>query len=96
MPSFRGALPVRMVIVRTTIIIVPVIALFLFNALSLSELIFNPDACISTAFDIMQVTIVSPMPSAVLLQWSDATGRVPTRTLSVVKLVSLVCVTSHP
>jgi hypothetical protein len=86
-PSFRGALPVRLVIVATIIIIDPIIVLFLFNALSLSAPIFNPAACISVADDVMQVTIVSPTPSAVLLWWSDAAGRVPMRTLLVVKLM---------
>jgi uncharacterized metal-binding protein len=74
MASFRGVLPVRLVIVGTIVIIVPVIMLFLFNALSLSTLIFNPATCISAMDDVAQVIVVSPMPSAALLQWSDATG----------------------
>jgi hypothetical protein len=92
MPSFRGALLVRLVIVGTIVIIVPLIALFLFNALSLSVSNFNPVVCISAADDIVQVTVVSPMPWAVLLRWSDAAGRVPTRTLPVLKLMTLVSV----
>jgi hypothetical protein len=46
MPSFWGALPVRLVIVGTIIIIVPLIMLFLFHALSLSVLVFYPAVCI--------------------------------------------------
>jgi hypothetical protein len=34
--------------------------------------------------DITQVTVVSAMPLIVLIQWSDAVGRVPTGTLLVV------------
>jgi hypothetical protein len=71
MCTFRGVLPVRLVIVGTIVIIIPIIVLFLFIALSLSALIFNPVACISTAVDVVQVTVVSPTPSAMLLRWSD-------------------------
>jgi hypothetical protein len=91
-PSFREALLVRLVIVGTVVIIVPIITLFLFNALLLSAPILNPVACISTVDDIAQVVIVSPTPSVVLLWLSDATVQVPTMTLSVVKLVTPVSV----
>jgi hypothetical protein len=67
MPSFRGVVPVRLVIVGTIIIIVPLIALFLFHALLLSVLIFDLIACISVVDDIAQVTVVQTMPSAVFL-----------------------------
>jgi hypothetical protein len=72
MCTFRGVLPVRLVIVGTIVIIIPIIMLFLFIALSLPALIFNPVACISAAVDVVQVTVVSPTPSAMLLRWSDA------------------------
>jgi hypothetical protein len=74
MPSFRGVVPVRLVIVGTIIIIVPLIALFLFHALLLSVPIFDPIACISVVDDITQVTVVPTMPSAVFLWWSDVVG----------------------
>jgi hypothetical protein len=77
MPSFRGVLPVRLVIVGTTIIIVPLIALFLFHVLSLSTPIFDPITCISVATDVTQVTIVPTTPSVTLLRWSDAASWVP-------------------
>jgi hypothetical protein len=74
MPSFRGVVPVRLVIVGTVIIIVPLIALFLFHVLLLSVPIFDPIACISVVDDIAQVTVVPTMPSAVYLWWSDVVG----------------------
>jgi hypothetical protein len=91
-PSFRGALLVRFVIVGTIVIIVPLIVLFLFHALSFSMPVFYPAVCISTADDVVQVTVVLTMPSATLLRWSVAIGRVPTGTLSMVKLVTPVSV----
>jgi hypothetical protein len=72
MPSFRGALSVSLVIVGTIIIIVPLIVLILFHALSLSASVFDPVTCISAVDDVAQVAIIPPMSSAVLLQRSDA------------------------
>jgi hypothetical protein len=74
MPSFRGALLVRFVIVGAIIIIIPLVALFLFHALSLSTPIFNLTTCISVVDDIAEVTVVPTTPSAAPLQWSDAAG----------------------
>jgi hypothetical protein len=74
MPSFRGALLVRLIIVETIIIIVTLIALFLFHALSLSAPIFYLAACISAVDDVAQVTVVPPMSSAMLLQRRGGTG----------------------
>jgi hypothetical protein len=82
--SFWRTLPVRLVIVRVVIVIVPFIALFLLVALPLSVPVLNPVACISTADDIMQVAVVSATPSTTLLWWSDAASRVPTGTMPVV------------
>jgi hypothetical protein len=53
-------------------------------------LVFNLTAWMSTTDDIAQVTVVPTMPSVTLLRWSDAAGRVPARTLPVVKLVAPV------
>jgi hypothetical protein len=92
MPSFRGALPVRLIIVETIIIIVTLIALFLFHALSLSAPIFYLAACISAVDDVAQVTIVPPMSSSMLLQRSGGTGWIPVRTLPVAKLVTPVSI----
>jgi hypothetical protein len=80
MPSFKGVLAVRLVIVGTIIIIVPLIALFLFHALSFLAPIFDSVVCISTADDVAQVAVVPTTPSITLLLWSDAAGRVPTGT----------------
>jgi hypothetical protein len=92
LPSFRGALFVRLVVLGAIIIIVPLIALFLLCALSFLVLVFDPVACISAADDITQVAIVLTMPSAALLRWSDTAGRIPIGTLPVVKLQTPVSV----
>jgi hypothetical protein len=92
MPSFRGALPVRLVVVGTITIIVPLIMLILFHALSLSMPVFDPVVCISAVDDVTQVTVVPPTSLATLLRRSDATGQVLVRTLSVAKLVTPVSV----
>jgi hypothetical protein len=81
---------VRLVIEGTIVIIVPFILSFMLNMLSLSLLasVFYPAACISAADDIAQVAVVPIMPSAALLRWSEAVGRVTVGTLLVVKLVT--------
>jgi hypothetical protein len=81
-------LPLRLVIEGTIIIIAPVIALSI--VLLLSAPVLNPTACISVADDIAQVMVVSTMPLATLLRWSDATGRVPAGTLPVVIFVTSI------
>jgi hypothetical protein len=73
MPSFRGALLVRLVIVGTIVIIVPLIAMFLFYTLSFLTSVFNPAACISVTDDIVQVAVVPTMPLATLLLWTGST-----------------------
>jgi hypothetical protein len=85
---FKGVLPVRLVVVRTIIIIiVPLDTSLLLRALSLLAPVFNPTTCISAVDDIAQIAVISITPSVALLWWSDAAGRVPTGTLPVVKLV---------
>jgi hypothetical protein len=87
-PSFRGALSVRLVVEGTILVIVPLLTSFLLNALTLLAPVVNPVVCISVMDDIAQVTVMSILPMAALLRWSETTGRVPTRTLSVVKLMT--------
>jgi hypothetical protein len=87
-PSFRGALSVRLVVEGTILVIVPLLTSFLLNALTLLASVVNPVVCISVMDDIAQVTVMSILPMAALLRWSETTGRVPTRTLSVVKLMT--------
>jgi hypothetical protein len=79
---------VRLVVVGAIIVIVPLVALLLLIVLSISTPAFNPVVWISITDDITQVTAMSVTPSTVLLWWSDVAGRVPTRTLSVVILVT--------
>jgi hypothetical protein len=71
-PPLWGALSVRLVIERTIIVIVSILALLI--TLPLSAPILNLTACISIVNDVAQVMIVSATPSDVLLQWSDATS----------------------
>jgi hypothetical protein len=58
---------VGLVIVWTIIITVPLIALFLFHALSLSASVFDPAMCISAEDDTAQVAVVPTTPSTMLL-----------------------------
>jgi hypothetical protein len=83
---------VRSVIVRVIVIIVPFFALFLPFTLLILALVFNPPACISTTDDVTQVATVFVVSLVVLLWWSDVVGRVPTWTLSVVIIITLVSV----
>jgi hypothetical protein len=82
----------RLVIVEAIVIMVPLITLFLLITLSISAPVFDPAECISDVNDIAQVTVVSIVLWATLLWWSDAIGRVPTRTLLVVIFVTSVSV----
>jgi hypothetical protein len=92
MASFRGALPVRLVIVGTLVIKVPFITLFLFHALSFPTPVFDPTTSISVLDDITQVTVVPTTPSTVLPWWSDAAGRVLMGTPLAVKLMTPVSI----
>jgi hypothetical protein len=83
---------VRLVIVWTIIFVVPHIELLLLVTLPISAPGFNSATCISAVDDIVQVTIVSAMPSTVLLWWSNATVQVPTWTMPVATLVTLVLI----
>jgi hypothetical protein len=85
-------LPVRLVIVRTIIIKVPFIVLFLLFTLPSLVAVFYSATCISATDDIMQVAVVSVTSSAVLLLWSDATGRIPMKTLLLVIIMTPVSI----
>jgi hypothetical protein len=91
-PSFRRKLSVRLVIVGAIVIMVPLSALFLLVTLPILAPAFDLTACISTMDDVVQVAVVSTTLLAMLLLWSDATGRVPTGTLPVVIFVILISV----
>jgi hypothetical protein len=87
-PSFRGALSVRLVIEGTIIVIVPLITSFLLNMFMLLAPIVNPVVCIITMDDVTQILVIPILPSVMFLQWSETTSRVPMQTLSVVKPVT--------
>jgi hypothetical protein len=79
---------VRLVVEGTIIVIVPLITSFLLNALTLLAPVVNPIVCISTTDDIAQISVIPIPPSAAFLQLSETVDRVPTWTLSVVKIVT--------
>jgi hypothetical protein len=79
-----------LVIVRTIITIVPFITLFLLFTLLISAPAFDSSMCISGMDDFALVTVVSVASSAVLLLWSDATGRVPRKAFPVVVIMTRV------
>jgi RsiW-degrading membrane proteinase PrsW (M82 family) len=58
----------------------------------ISALVFNSATCISVMDDVTQVAVVSFASSAMLLRWSNAAGRVPMRTITVVIIVTPVFV----
>jgi hypothetical protein len=66
-PSFWGALSVRLVIEGTIVITVPFIASFLFDAFSLLAVVFNSAACISAVDHVTQVSVIPISFSAVFL-----------------------------
>jgi hypothetical protein len=86
--SFRRALSVRLIIIGTIVIIVPLIMSLLLKALTLLALVFDPTACISAADDVVQISVIPISPSVVFLRWSETAGRVPVLNLSVVKLMT--------
>jgi hypothetical protein len=81
---------VRLVVVRTTIIIVPFLTLFLLLTLSISSLAFDSAVCITGVDDVVYITGVSVVSSDTLPMCSDAAGRVPTKTLPVVTVMTPV------
>jgi hypothetical protein len=87
-PSFKGALSVRLVIEETIIVIISLIMSFLLNAITLLAPVVNLAACILAADDVTQISVIPIPPSAVFLCWSETAGRVPTWTLSVVKIMT--------
>jgi hypothetical protein len=79
---------VMLVVIGTIVVIVPFFTLLLFKALTLLAPIFNPVACISTADDVAQISVILVSFLDAFLRWSETTCRVPMRTLSVVRLVT--------
>jgi hypothetical protein len=80
---------VRLVVIGTIVIIVPLFRSLLFKGLMLLKPVFDPAACIFAADDVTQISIILVSPSAAFLRWSETASRVPTQTLSVVKLMNL-------
>jgi hypothetical protein len=73
-PSFRGALSVRLVVEGTIIVIVPLISSFLLNALTLLVPDVNPVTCTSTADDVTQILVILIPPLVMFLWWIETTG----------------------
>jgi hypothetical protein len=68
---FRRMLSVRLVIIGTIVVIVPFFMLLLFKALTLLMPIFNLVVHISTANDVMQISVLPVSSSAMFLRWGD-------------------------
>jgi hypothetical protein len=63
-PSFERALPVRLIIIGTIIVIVAFFTQLLFKALTLLAPVFNLTTCVSTADDVAQISVI-PVSSSV-------------------------------
>jgi hypothetical protein len=77
MPSFKGALLVRLIIEGAIVIIVPLITPLMLNALSLLAPVFDPATRIAAPDDVVQVSVILISPSSMLLRWNETTGQVP-------------------
>jgi hypothetical protein len=62
---------VRLVIIRTIVVIIPFFALLQFKTLVLLMLVFYPAAYISAMDDVAQISVISVSPSASFLRWSE-------------------------
>jgi hypothetical protein len=62
---------VRLVIIGTIVVIVPFFAPLQFKMITLLTPVFDPAACISTADDVMQISIILVLPSTAFLQCSE-------------------------
>jgi hypothetical protein len=80
---------VGLIIIGTIVIIVPLFTSLLFKVLTLLTLVFDLPTCTIAVDDVAQILVILVMPSAAFLRWSETTSRVPTRTLPVVKLMTL-------
>jgi hypothetical protein len=65
-------LSVRLVVIGTIVVIVPLFTSLLFKALTLLTLVFDQTMCILAAYDVVQVSVIPVLPSAAFLQWSEA------------------------
>jgi hypothetical protein len=80
---------VRVIVVRTIIIIVPFVTSFTFDVISFLAPVFNSVEHISATDNITQVPVVLVLFSTVLLQGSDVAGRVSAWALAVVRILTL-------
>jgi hypothetical protein len=79
---------VRLVVIGTKKIIVPLFTLLLFKALTLLTPVFDLATSIFATDDVTQVSIIPVSPSAAFLRLSETASQVPVRTLLVVKLLT--------
>jgi hypothetical protein len=84
----------RLVIEGIVIIIVPFVASFLFNVISLLAAVFNLVACVSTMNDVLQVRVVPVLSSATLLQRRETYSRVPMWALAVVRILTMLSISA--
>jgi hypothetical protein len=87
-PSLGRALSVRLVVIGTKKIIVPLFTLLLFKALTLLTPVFDLATSIFATDDVTQVSVIPISPLAAFLRLSETASQVPVRTLLVVKLLT--------
>jgi hypothetical protein len=76
-PSFGRKLSVRLIIIGTIVVIVPIFTLLLFKAFMLLAPVFNPVMCISAVDDITQISVIPVSSTIMFLWWSETASRVP-------------------
>jgi hypothetical protein len=79
----------RLIVVRTIVVIVSFIVPFVLDVISLLAPVFYLVACIFVVDNIAQVAVVLISFSVTLLRGSDAIGRVPAWALTVVRVLTL-------
>jgi hypothetical protein len=79
---------VRLIKIGTIVVIFPFSTLLLLKVLTLQVPVFNPVVCISTADDVVQISVILVSSLAMFLRWSETTSRVLVGTLPVVMLVT--------
>jgi hypothetical protein len=87
-PSLGRTLSMRLVIIGITVVIVPPFTSLQFKSLALLTQVFDLVMCIFAADDVAQVLVIPVTHSVVFLRCKETASRVPTWTMSVVKLTS--------
>jgi hypothetical protein len=68
---------VRLLIIGSIVVIVPLFTSLLFKVLALLMSVFDPVASILAADEVTQVSVIPVSPSAAFHRWSETASRVP-------------------